>query len=137
MEHRQPTGARARKLARFRVLGGIAGVFGIATLSASGSVLFGPDRARALAGDIVPFVVWFNFLAGFAYLAAAVGLWRARGWGYWLAIVIALATAATGLAFGYVAFSGAAVEPRTGMALAFRFAVWTALAALSAPLRRP
>jgi len=125
------------KRARTLVPGGIAGVFGLATLAASSSVLFGPDRARQLAGDVVPFVVWFNFLAGFAYLAAAVGLWRGHLWGHRLAIAIALATAGAGLVFAYVALSGAPVEPRTGMALAFRFAVWTALAARSAPPRRP
>lgn len=136
MEPQSRAGPSHSNNARNRILGGIAGVFGLATLSASSSVLFGPDTARELAGDVVPFVVWFNFLAGFAYLAAAVGLWRGHLWGHRLAIAIALATVAAGLAFAYVALSGAPVEPRTGMALAFRFAVWTTLAALSHPRRR-
>ncbi len=31
--------------------------------------------ARVAAGNFVPFVVWFNFLAGFVYVAAGVELW--------------------------------------------------------------
>lgn len=136
MDPQSPSKPNRLTVSRNRVLGGVAGVFGLATLSASSSVLFGPDTARALAGDVVLFVVWFNFLAGFAYLAAALGLWRGRLWGHRLAILIALATAVAGLAFAIVALSEAPVEPRTGMALAFRFAVWATLAALSRPRRR-
>ena len=136
MDPRSPSKPNRFKVSRNRILGGIAGVFARATLSASSSVLFGPDTARELAGDVVPFVVWFNFLAGFAYLAAAVGLWRGHLWGHRLAIVIALATAVAGLVFAVVALSEAPVEPRTGMALIFRCAVWAALAALSHPRRR-
>lgn len=106
------------------------------TVAASSGVLFGPETARELAGDVVPFVVRFNFLAGFAYLAAAPGLWRGRPWGRALAIAIALATAGAGLAFAVAALSGTPVEPRTGAALAFRFAVWSAIAALARPGRR-
>ena len=122
---------------RDRALGAAAALFGLATLAASSGVLFGPASARALAGDIVPFVVWFNFLAGFAYLAAAAGLWRARRWGHRLALAIALATLGAGAAFAWVALAGAPVEPRTGAALGFRFAGWAGIAALSAPGRRP
>jgi len=43
--------------------GGIAIVFGVATLLSGGQVLFGNDAARAAAGAYVPFVLWFNFIA--------------------------------------------------------------------------
>lgn len=129
------TRSNSNRSTRNRVLGGIAALFGLATLTASSSVLFGPETARALAGDVVPFVVWFNFAAGFAYLAAAAGLWRARSWGRWLAVAIALATFGAGLVFAVVALAGTPVEPRTGAALAFRFAVWAGIAALARPGR--
>tara|TARA_R110002110_G_scaffold239506_1_gene455438 strand:- start:59 stop:493 length:435 start_codon:yes stop_codon:yes gene_type:complete len=32
------------------------------------------------AGHYGPFVVWFNFLAGFAYVVAGFGLWFRRRW---------------------------------------------------------
>ncbi len=121
---------------RSRILGAIAAVFAVATVAASSSVLFGPEATKELAGNTVSFVVWFNFLAGFAYLAAAVGLWRAQLWGHRLALAIALATGAVGLAFVWVAVSGTPVEPRTAGALILRTAVWSTLAALSTPGRR-
>lgn len=125
-----------RTRARPRLLGAAAGLFGLATLAASANVLFGPAAVREMAGDIVPLIVWFNFVAGFAYLAAAIGLWTARPWGHRLAIVIAVATFAAGLAFAWVALSGQPSEPRTGAALALRTTVWAVLARLSAPRRR-
>lgn len=131
------TTENTRQTARSRTVGGIAGVFGLTTLAAAGNVLFGPPPVQDLAGDIVPFVVWFNFCAGFAYVAAAIGLWTARPWGHRLAIVIAVATFVAGLGYAYVALTGKAVEPRTGAALAFRTAVWALLARLSVPRKRP
>jgi hypothetical protein len=38
--------------------------------------LFGTEATRAAAGNAVPFVLWFNFLAGFAYILAGLGLLR-------------------------------------------------------------
>jgi len=47
----------------------IAGaLFGAVTVAAGGRVLFGGDAPRAAAGATVSFVLWFNFLAGFATL---------------------------------------------------------------------
>ena len=45
----------------------LAGVFGVATVAKGTQVLFGSAVARVDAGHYVPFVLWFNFLAGFAY----------------------------------------------------------------------
>lgn len=52
----------------------IAVVFGIATVIVGGKTLFGGAAVRAAAGNIVSFVLWFNFVAGFAYVAAGLGL---------------------------------------------------------------
>ena len=49
--------------------------FGLLTIKEGGTILFGGDAARASAGNYVPFVLWFNFLAGFAYVVAGAGLW--------------------------------------------------------------
>jgi len=62
--------------------------FGLLTLREGGAVLFVDGAARQAAGHYVPFVLWFNFLAGFAYIVAGVGLWMRRRWAAWLAIVI-------------------------------------------------
>ncbi len=107
----------------------LAGAFGIATVVSGGRVLFGPDSARAAAGRVVPFVLWFNFLAGFAYLAAAAGLARARRWAARLSLAIAAATGLVFLAFGLHVLRGDAFEPRTVAAMSLRTAVWAAIAA--------
>lgn len=114
-----------------RPLAIVAGLFGAATLFAGGSVLFGPAAAREAAGDIVAFVPWFNFLAGFAYLAAAAGLWRGERWAIGLAWAIAAATALAALGFALVVLRGTPFEPRTVGALALRTGVWAGIALLA------
>jgi hypothetical protein len=102
-------------------------VFGALTIRSGASVLFGGEMART-AGDYVPFVVWFNFLAGFAYLAAGAGLWLGRRWAVWLAVVLAVATLAAFAAFGLHVAGGAPFESRTVWAMILRSATWVAIA---------
>lgn len=109
----------------------VAIVFGALTLKEGGAVLFGDGTARAAAGDYVPFVVWFNFLAGFAYIVAGVGLWMQRHWAVWLAVGNVAATAVVFAAFGIHVFTGGAYETRTVGAMVLRTLVWAVIAALS------
>lgn len=105
--------------------------FGLLTIRAGGTVLFGSAAARSAAGHYVPFVLWFNFLAGFAYVVAGVGLWLERRWAAWLALVIAVATALVFAAFGVHVLGGGAHETRTVVAMTLRTLVWAALAAIA------
>ncbi len=105
-------------------------IFGTVTLFSSSSVLFGPEIARTSAGAYVPFVVWFNFAAGFLYIAAAIGIWRAKPWTFILAALIALATAVTALLFARYASAGGNFEMRTVGALLVRTGFWAAVAFL-------
>lgn len=104
-------------------------VFGALTIRSGASVLFGGEMART-AGDYVPFVVWFNFLAGFVYLAAAAGLWFGRRWAVGLAVALAVATLAAFAALGLHVAGGAPFEPRTVWAMIARSATWVAIAVL-------
>lgn len=106
-----------------------AALFGALTIASGASVLSGGEIART-AGDYVPFVVWFNFLAGFAYVAAGAGLWFGRRWAVWLALALAVATLAAFAAFGIRAAGGAPFEPRTVWAMILRSATWVAIALL-------
>jgi hypothetical protein len=106
----------------------LAAVFGIATIVSGGRVLFGTDAARAAAGHYVPFVLWFNFLAGFAYLGAAVGIATDSRWARPLSLGIAVATALVFGALGAHVLAGGAFEPRTVAAMTLRLGVWTAIA---------
>lgn len=115
-----------RPAARWGV-GAVAIAFGVLTLVAGGRVLFGGGAAEA--GDYVRFVVWFNFLAGFAYVVAGVGLGLAERWGAGLALGLAVATLVVFAAFGVHVLYGGPYEARTVAAMTFRAALWCALAA--------
>jgi hypothetical protein len=90
-------------------------------------VVFGNVAARTAAGNFVPFVVWFNLLAGFVYIATGVGLWVPRRWAVVLAAVIAAGTALTFVAFGTHIARGGAYEMRAVWALTLRLAAWSAI----------
>lgn len=106
----------------------IAVAFGVLTLREGGATLFIDGPARAAAGNYVPFVLWFNFLAGFAYVIAGAGLWLRQRWAAWLALTIALATALVFLAFGVHVYFGGAYEQRTVIAMSLRTLVWAGIA---------
>src|SRR3989338_1028553 len=105
--------------------------FGLLTIKEGGMTLSGNEAARAAAGNYVPFVLWFNFVAGFAYVVAVFGLWLQQRWAVWLAAAIAVATALTFAAFGVHVFSGEAYERRTVIAMSLRTLVWVTIAAIA------
>lgn len=105
--------------------------FGLLTIKEGGSILFGDEAARIAAGNYVLFVLGFNFVAGFAYIVAGVGLWLQQRWAVWLAATIAVATALTFAAFGIHIFSGEAYEQRTVIAMSLRTLVWVTIAAIA------
>lgn len=109
----------------------LAVLFGGATVASGGRVLFGGPAARAAVGDAVAFVVWFNFFAGFAYMAAGIGIALQRRWSAGLSALIAGATIAVFAAFGVHVALGGAYEPRTVAALALRTITWCAIAVLT------
>jgi len=105
--------------------------FGLLTIKEGGMTLRGDAAAVAAAGNYVPFVLWFNFVAGFAYVVAGTGLWMQQRWAVWLAVAIAAATALTFAAFGAHVYSGGAYEQRTVIAMSLRTLVWVAIAAIA------
>jgi uncharacterized membrane protein (DUF2068 family) len=109
----------------------IAAGFGLLTIKEGGMTLIGNEAARAAAGNYVPFVLWFNFVAGFAYVIAGAGLWMQQHWAVWLAIAIAVATVLTFAAFGVHVYSGGAYEQRTVIAMNLRSLVWVMIAAIA------
>lgn len=132
------TAERSRRSPWIWAISFVAISFGLLTIRAGGTVLFGSAAARSAAGHYVPFVLWFNFLAGFAYVIAGVGLWLERRWAAWLAVVVAAATALVFAAFGVHVLAGGDYELRTVAAMSLRTLVWAAIAgvALTAGRRR-
>ncbi len=102
--------------------------FGIMTLKSGGLVLFGPEQYANAAGDYVPFVLWFNFLAGVFYILTGVLLYFEREIGKWLAILIAVTTVGVFGAFGLHILNGGAFEYRTVGAMSLRSLVWICIA---------
>jgi hypothetical protein len=110
----------------------LAIVFGLLTIVSGGRALFdGADM-----GNVVPFVLRFNFAAGFAYIAAGLALWRGANWGPMLALAIAVTTAAVFAAFLWHVWQGSAYEMRTMGAMIIRLLVWVAIAALAIRVRK-
>lgn len=114
---------------RIRIVAGIiAVVFGLATIVSGGLALFGDMATREAVGAAVPFVLWFNFSAGFAYVLAGTGLLMRTPWSVWLSILVA---AATVLVFGGFAVHiqlGGEYEMRTVWAMTLRSLVWIFIA---------
>jgi len=109
----------------------VAVVFGALTIFSGGRALFGGTAARAAVGDAVPFVLWFNFLAGFAYVAAGIGLILRYHWAVWLSIAILAGTVLVLLAFGVHVMQGGVYEMRTVGAMILRTVVWAAIAVVA------
>lgn len=114
-----------------KVAGAIGLVFGLLTIFSGGTALFGGEAARAAVGNAVPFVLWFNFIAGFFYVLAGLGLLLRRRWAVWLSIAIAVATGLVLAAFGLHVAGGGLYEMRTVGAMLLRTAVWASIAAVS------
>jgi hypothetical protein len=124
-----PTTPRTPRWAAVLALVAIA--FGAVTIVVGGKTLFGDVEVRSAAGNIVPFVLWFNFVAGFAYVIAGIGLLLWKRWAAHLSAAIAVATIAVFIALGIHIFIGLAFEVRTVGAMIIRSAVWVMIAVLA------
>lgn len=108
-----------------------ATIFGVLTVFSGGRALFGDMEARAELGNIVPFVLWFNFTAGFIYVFAGVALLRSRRWAAPMALLLAVSTVLVFLAFAVHIAADGAFEARTVGALSLRSLFWIAVALLA------
>ncbi|MEH6725469.1 MAG: hypothetical protein V7703_04860 [Hyphomicrobiales bacterium] len=120
------SGNRALKAAA-----GVAIAFGALTVLSGGRALFGGVEAGAAVGDAVPFVLWFNFLAGFAYIIAGIGLYLRHRPAVWVSLGIVVTTLLVFMAFGVHVLQGGAYEMRTVGAMILRIAVWATITALA------
>ena len=122
----------ARPLA-LTVAAAVAVVFGLLTVVSGGRALFGGVDM----GAVVPFVLWFNFAAGFAYVLAGAGLWRGARWAPRLSLAIALATTTAFAAFLWHVGAGGTWEARTMGAMILRSTIWIAIAVLALRCHKP
>lgn len=106
----------------------IAILFGLLTIKSGGEVLFIDGAGREAAGNYAPYVLWFNFLMGFVYIIAGIGLGLQKRWAIWLSIFIAVATLIIFAIFGINIFLGGLFEKRTIGAMVLRSSVWSIIA---------
>ncbi len=115
----------------FKMMSLVAIVFGLVTIKAGGMVLFTVGEAHQAAGNYVPFVLWFNFLAGFAYITVGIGLWLQRSWAALLALLIALFTLLVFIGLGGHIYAGGTYEMRTIGAMSMRSIIWMGIALIT------
>jgi hypothetical protein len=122
---------KANRCIGLRVISIIAIVFGLLTLKSGGAVLFFDGAGRDAAGNYVLYVLWFNFLMGFLYIVAGVGLWLQKRWAAWLSIFIATTTILVFAIFGVNILLGELFEQRTVGAMILRSGVWVVISIFS------
>ena len=110
------------------IMSAIAVAFGLLTIKSGGAVLFIDGADREAAGNYVPFVLWFNFIAGFIYLLAGAGVFMQKRWAAWLSIMIATTTIIVFALFGLHILNSGLYENRTVGAMIMRTVVWALIA---------
>ncbi len=114
-----------------RICSLIAVVFGLLTLKEGGAVILDIGTHRQTAGNIVPPVLWFNFLSGFFYVAAGIGLWMQKRWAASLSAALMIGIVITDILLGIHVLRGGLYEMRTVYAMAFRTTFWVAVSLVS------
>ena len=109
----------------------IALTFGVLTIKSGASVIFFDGPARLAAGNYVNFVIWFNFIAGFFYIMAALGFLLNKNWTAKLSITIAATTVLVFTVFGIHILMDGSFEMRTVFAMALRSAIWISFAVVA------
>lgn len=109
----------------------VALIFGLLTIYSGGSVLFVDGAAREDAGNYVPFVLWFNFIAGFIYILAAAGLLLQKTWAAWISIFLFFSTLIVFALLGIHILSEGLFEDRTLAAMSLRSIVWGLISVFS------
>lgn len=98
-------------------------LFGFMTIISGGRSLF-TESGVATRGNIVPVVLWFNFLAGFFYLLAGILTFRLKACAKKIAVILAILNI---IVLSYLAihvYQGGLYENKTIMAMTFRTFFW-------------
>lgn len=111
------------------ILGLLAIGFGVMTIKSGGFALFGGVEGKEFAGQYVPFVLWFNFIAGFFYVISGGGIILKTKWALKLSIALAALTLIVFLGFGIHIFLGNSYETRTIGAMSIRAIFWIIISA--------
>ncbi|MCB9062342.1 MAG: hypothetical protein H6622_12550 [Halobacteriovoraceae bacterium] len=106
------------------IFGLLAIGFGAMTIKSGGFALFGGIEGKEFAGKYVPFVLWFNFIAGFFYVISGIGITLRTKWALKISFALAILTSLVFIAFGVHTFLGNPYEMRTVGAMTVRTVFW-------------
>ncbi len=112
-----PMPATIKYLSYFAIL------FGILTVFSGGQNLFNPEVIKT-QGNIIPVILWFNFLAGFLYIVTGIGVLKRKRIALRLTSML---SAMNIVAFLYLLnhiYSNGLYETRTVFAMSFRMVFW-------------
>ena len=108
-----------------RIIAGVLAIlFGFMTLKEGGTLLFGGPEALKEAGNVVPWVLYYNFTAGFVYLATGVLTLEDRPIAKRLALGLAVVNLLVLSSLIIYIFTGGLYMERTPVAMAFRTGFW-------------
>lgn len=97
--------------------------FGLMTIISGGKALF-TEVGHETRGNIVPLVLWFNFIAGFFYILAGVATYNLRGCVKKLSVLLAFTNVAVFIYLLNHIFQGELYETRTLVAMSIRTSLW-------------
>ncbi len=109
------------------LISSIAALFGMVTIKAGGSVLFFDGPAREAAGNYVQFVVGANFIMGFFYILAGIGIWLQKPCSLRIVAFLTSAILTVYAALGIHILMGRLYEMETVYVMAFRSLVWISI----------
>jgi hypothetical protein len=102
-------------------------IFGLMTILSGGRSLF-TESGIATRGNIVPLVLWFNFVAGFFYLIASVSIFKMKTCVKKLSTALAVSnTFVLAYLLNHI-FQGQLYEHKTLIAMIFRTSFWILVA---------
>lgn len=110
---------------RHRIAALLALIIGLLSVKEGGSVLLGLSTKAYV---VLPWLVWYNVILGFASVIAGIGLWTERPWAVRIAGATIVSLHGLVLLILVVLYVfGIAVAVASIMAMLFRTAVWAGI----------
>lgn len=102
-------------------------IFGSLTIISGGRALF-TEAGIQSRGNIVPLVLWFNFLAGFLYVIIGIATLKLKTQAKKLSVALAVTNVFVLLYLLNHVYQGGLFENKTLVAMSFRTAFWIVIA---------
>ncbi len=102
-------------------------VFGVMTIMSGGRALF-TEVGVSTRGNIVPLVLWFNFIAGFFYIIAGISTFKLKACVKKLSVLLAILNILVWLYLVNHIYQGGLYENKTLVAMTFRTVFWISFA---------